>query len=357
MNGFWELLIRPALEAAGAREIVEVGSEGGLHTLRLLEWCAARGARLHVIEPEPQYDVAAMRAAHPGRLVFHEATSLERLDAIGPVDAVLLDGDHNWYTVYHELLALEAASAPGFPLVLLHDVAWPFARRDLYYAPGRIPGPYRHPYAKGGVRRGESKLLQDEGLAPELYKALEEGGPRNGVLTAVEDFLEKTSLRLRFELVPVDFGLGFLASEALLAARPALRELLDGLEAPDFGLRLALHMEERRIDCMVPLQRENDRLRREVTRVVHELGEYQAELGRHEVEVKRLRGMLADVHAEIAAARVEIAASHAERAAAQAESAAAHAEAARVVSSRSWRLTAPLRRAAALLRGRGDTGR
>lgn len=303
MNGFWDFLIRPALEAADCREIVEVGSEGGAHTVRLLDWCAEVGARLHVIEPEPQYDVDALRASHPGRLVFHESTSLEVLDKIDGADAVLLDGDHNWYTVHHELLALERAHGERFPLVFLHDVAWPFARRDMYYAPARIPGDYRHPYSKGGLRRGEEAPVQNDGLAPELYKALHEGGPRNGVLTAVEDFLARTPLRLRFELLPVDFGLGLVASEALLDAKPALRALFDQLGTPEFGFRLARHTEERRIDTTVPLQRELDRLRIQKRWVVDKLGTYQAELVRHQVEVKRLRELLDASQAEIAHAR------------------------------------------------------
>lgn len=303
MNGFWDFLIRRALEAADCREVVEVGSEGGAHTVRLLDWCSEVGARLHVIEPEPRYEVDALRASHPGRLVFHEATSLEVLEKIDAADAVLLDGDHNWYTVHHELLALESAHGERFPLVFLHDVAWPFARRDMYYAPARIPGEHRHPYAKGGVKRGEQALVHNDGLAPELYKALREGGPRNGVLTAVEDFLARTPLRLRFELLPVDFGLGLIASEALLDAKPALRALFDELRTPELGFRLALHTEERRIDTMVPLQRELDRLRIQKRWVVEKLGTYQAELARHQTEVKRLRELLDASQAEIAAAR------------------------------------------------------
>jgi hypothetical protein len=378
MNGFWDFLIRPALEAADSRELVEVGSEGGVHTRRILDWCAAHGARLHVIEPAPAYDADLLRAAHPGRLVFHRATSLEVLEKIEEADAVLLDGDHNWYTVFHELQALEAVHGERFPLVFLHDVAWPFARRDMYYAPERIPAEHRHAYGKGGLVRGQEKLAVVGGLAPELDKALHEGGPRNGVLTGVEDFLAGTRLALRLELVPVDFGLGLLASEALLASKPALRALFDGLSAPDFGLRLALHTEERRIDTMVPLQRENDQLRQQVTRTAKQLSEHQAELSRHMVEVVRLRGMLDAAHAEIALARdgareqgAELERWHAHAAglearveelrgqladaSAQATSAQARTEAlggelSRVLGSRSWRATAPLRRVTAWLR-------
>lgn len=372
MNGFWDFLIRPALEAAGCREIVEVGSEGGVHTRRILEWCASHDARLHVIEPEPQYDVDALCAAHPSRLVFHHATSLEAIQKLDGADAVLLDGDHNWYTVFHELAALEALHGERFPLVFLHDVAWPFARRDMYYAPARIPGPDRHPYAKGGVVPTKAKLVQGDGLAPELYKAQHEGGPRNGVLTAVEDFLARTPLRLRLEVVPVDFGLGVLASERLLDARPALRAIVDELSAPAFGFRLAAHTEERRIATVIPLQREIDRLRDVLKWVVHQLGEHQSELGRHQFEVKRLRDLLDAAHVEIGAAREGSIAQGAElerwrdhahglearvdersRELAESRDHARELEAAlaHLQGTLSWRLTTPLRRGRRWLRG------
>ena len=294
MNRFWDLLIRPALEAAGARKIVEIGSEGGKHTQRLLEWCSSRAGCLHVIEPSPAYDAEELKASFPSALVFHCATSLEILDELGPIDAVLIDGDHNWYTVYHELKALERVNGSRFPLIFLHDVAWPFARRDMYYAPARIPAEYRHEYRSGGLRRGQSELLpaEEPGLVPELYKAVVEGGPRNGVLTAVEDFMRESSLDLRLEKVPVGFGLGIVASEALQARRPALRALLDEFSTHDFAWRIATHTEERRIDELVEIRHEYGLMRMHLAFVTEELGRHQAELTRHQHEVERLREML-----------------------------------------------------------------
>ena len=364
MNGFWEFLVRPALEAAGARVVVEVGSDGGRHTWRLLEWCAMHRARLHVIEPEPKYDVDELIAAHAERLVFHRAPSLDVLSRLGSVDAVLLDGDHNWFTVYHELKMLEAAHRFSFPLVLFHDVAWPFARRDMYYAPARIPEPYRHSYAAGGVRPREGKLIEGGGLAPELYKAEHEGGTRNGVLTALEDFLLETDIALRLEVVPVDFGLGLLASEALQERRPALRSLLDSLHTLEFAERLVAYAEERRIDDLIGLQHETRLLRSELTAVSTDLGRHQAELARHEVEVKRLREMLGGAFAELdgerhkvgalghqlEAERHKVEATRHELRAVRCERDTVRHELAHVVGSRSWRFTAPLRRAGSVVR-------
>ncbi len=123
----------------------------------------------------------------------------------------MIDGDHNYETVSGELAAVFDAAGTGHPLVVLHDIGWPWARRDLYYAPDALPPGSVHPHTyEGGVRPGERSVgpggFSGQG---EFAYALEEGGPRNGVLTAVEDFLTDHP---SFELVqvPCIFGLGFL---------------------------------------------------------------------------------------------------------------------------------------------------
>jgi hypothetical protein len=65
-------------------------------------------------------------------------------------DVALIDGDHNWATVYSELNQLHArAEQTGHapPIVISHDVAWPYARRDMYYNPDDLEASQKHPYA------------------------------------------------------------------------------------------------------------------------------------------------------------------------------------------------------------------
>ena len=47
-----------------------------------------------------------------------------------------------------------------------------------------------------------------------------EGGPRNGVRTAIEDFLAQTSFKLTFVSIPGCHGLGILGTEELLSSAP-----------------------------------------------------------------------------------------------------------------------------------------
>ena len=105
MFPFWKTVIEPAIRASGARRIVEVGALRGENTELMLDALPA-DAELHVIDPVPIFDPEEHRARFGPRYVFHQALSLDVLGSIGAFDAALIDGDHNWYTVYNELRAL-----------------------------------------------------------------------------------------------------------------------------------------------------------------------------------------------------------------------------------------------------------
>jgi len=130
----------------------------------------------------------------------------------------VIDGDHNWYTVHNELKQADAiCKRDGKPLLaILHDINWPSGRRDMYYAPDTIPAAFRHPYSyDGGAVLGESNLVYQRGFRGHGHFAwaAHEGGPRNGVLTAIEDFLEEehnSGRELGFAEIPAVFGLGVL---------------------------------------------------------------------------------------------------------------------------------------------------
>jgi hypothetical protein len=216
MSEFSDIIVG-ALEIAGAREIVEIGAEFGGMTFRLAEFVAEHGGRLTSIDPAPKQEFLTWVAENPH--VRHVAKpSLEALPDARDVDAWLIDGDHNWYTVYHELKSIETACRrDGKPfLAFLHDVEWPSGRRDMYYAPDQIPAEYRQPFDyDGGAVPGFGGLLPGRGFRGmgQFAFALAEGGPRNGVLTAVEDFMEELSEQGRnmaFCQVPAVFGLGIL---------------------------------------------------------------------------------------------------------------------------------------------------
>jgi hypothetical protein len=158
-----------------------------------------------------------------------------------------LDGDHNWYTVYHELRKIEELhehDAERFPVLFLHDTDWPYGRRDLYYNPETIPAEFRQPYERAGIFPNRSELVPGKGMNVELCNARQSGGPRNGVMTGVEDFLAQSRLEFLKIDLPLYYGLTILVSAARLVREPALAKSLAGLESQE-GLRKLVAIGER----------------------------------------------------------------------------------------------------------------
>ncbi|MBK5289953.1 MAG: class I SAM-dependent methyltransferase [Acidimicrobiia bacterium] len=253
MFPLWDVAIAPILHAAGARRVVEIGALRGETTIKMLDDLGP-DAELHVIDPVPDFDPREHERAFPGRYVFHEALSLEVLPTLPPMDAALIDGDHNWYTVYHELRLLsEGARRAGapMPVMVMHDVGWPYGRRDLYYAPEQIPEEFRQPYAQRGMRPGGKKLIERGGLNPTMCNALEEGGPRNGVMTGLDDFVAEYDRPLRVVVLPIYFGLAIVVEESRLSEQPELAAALDHLESAEGRGRLLEVAEQVRLRAMM----------------------------------------------------------------------------------------------------------
>lgn len=216
MSEFSSLIV-DALDIVEARAIVEIGAEYGGLTQILAERAADMGGTLTAIDPAPKQEFLDWAARNPH--VTHVARpSLAALPDMAQVDAWMVDGDHNWFTVYHELKAIDAiCQRDGRPmLAFLHDVAWPSGRRDMYYAPEAIPAEFRHPCDyDGGALPGVDALAHGRGFRGmgHFAWATHEGGPRNGVMAAVEDFLaeaEADGRSLAYAEVPAVFGLGIL---------------------------------------------------------------------------------------------------------------------------------------------------
>lgn len=213
-------VILPCLEMAGAATVVEVGAEEGTFTRSLMDWVQSVDGRLYCIEPAPSAALADLfDNATAGELI--RAKSPEALEQVTGADAYLIDGDHNYHTVLHELETVERmAAGTDHPLVCLHDIAWPCARRDTYYSPESLPPEAVHPYSYDrGMTVGSAEAVEGGFRGNgEFAVALHEGGPANGVLTAVEDFMDGRDVALA--KVPCVFGLGVLYWKSSSYARP-----------------------------------------------------------------------------------------------------------------------------------------
>lgn len=218
------------LDAARARSVVEVGAYAGDTTRILIDWAQRSGARIVAIDPSPQPSLEQLASSNPA-LELIRATSLEALATLEPTDAVILDGDHNYYTVSEELRLVEERS-DELPLVICHDACWPHGRRDAYYSIDQIPEPYRQPTVEIGSLFPGDPGIHDGGLVFSHHRlAKHEGGARNGVRTAIEDFV-RTREQLDSAIVPAFFGLAVIWSRAAPWAEEVATVLVPFAEDP-----------------------------------------------------------------------------------------------------------------------------
>lgn len=239
MHKFLKRVIGPLVQARTPTVIVEVGALTGVNTRWLTNWAHSHDGTLHCIDPRPRFDVERLAREHGEHFAMHVGLSLEVLPEIGPADVVLLDGDHNWYTAFHELQLIDQLNPQEWPLVLMHDVDWPFARRDMYHAPANIPEPYRQPMRKAGLVKYRSALVEKGGEVSDFFNAKHEGGPRNGVLTAIEEFLATTERDLRLLVARGPSGLGILVDPVAARRYPQLLETLDAVHDPKLAVSVS----------------------------------------------------------------------------------------------------------------------
>jgi hypothetical protein len=278
-------LLNGCLDASGAKSVVEVGAYAGDLTRVLLDWATDAGGRVVGIEPDPQPRLVELSENHPELELVRE-TSHDALRHLPLPDAVIIDGDHNYYTVSEELRLIdERAPEAEFPLLMLHDVGWPHGRRDAYWAPERIPEEHRHPLVERGQLFPGEPGLADQGL-PMYSTAKHEGGPRNGVRTAVEDFVDRRE-DLRLAVLPPFFGFGVVwRRDALYAA--ALAEVVD----PWDGNPLLERLEANRVHHLATAHARSAKLmysKAQVKRLREEKRKLERQLRKRDKELERLR--------------------------------------------------------------------
>jgi hypothetical protein len=223
----------PAIEMAidGIRgPVVEIGADRGFTTRALAAKCASIGVSFTSVDPNPAPYVDKIDSVDHRRM-----TSEAFFADVASVPAAgvwIVDGDHNYETVLMELQNIAALTKERDAVIFLHDIGWPWGRRDLWYNGAAAPGE---------ARLAASVSLDEEGVVPPsegiFMGAVEavaplEGGPQNGVMTAVEDFLASTEgSEWHLMWSPVFYGFGFVARRSTLDSGKisSLSQLFDSL--------------------------------------------------------------------------------------------------------------------------------
>lgn len=108
---------------------------------------------------------------------------LEALSTLNDYDAIFLNDDPNWFTVFNELKLIKLNNHE-FPLVFVCHNRFPHKRRDAYINPDIIPKEFLQKYSKDFSYN--NIIISDD-----YYHAIDENTPKNGVLTAIEDFIHE----------------------------------------------------------------------------------------------------------------------------------------------------------------------
>ena len=138
MNQLWNSIICPILRCINAKNIVEIGSGNIILTKKILEYVISNDS--HLIIVDPILDFNEFKEENSDQIEFYPELSLNRLPFLEDYDTILIDGDHNWYTVYNELKIIEEKfKNKQFPLIFINGTGWPSARRDIYNNPENIP--------------------------------------------------------------------------------------------------------------------------------------------------------------------------------------------------------------------------
>ncbi|MEX0972458.1 MAG: hypothetical protein WDZ46_04275 [Solirubrobacterales bacterium] len=254
MHRLFAPVVAPLIEALEPHSILETGAGAGRLTRKVLEAPGAGSAPVHAVDPAPSLD-PDLAEEHGERLVIHAQRAISAIGRIGAVDLALLDGDPNWYSVHTELRMLieaaERARRPA-PVVVVHNLHWPFGRRDGYHDPAAIPAAHRHEHSALGLIPGRRDPCPD-GLKLTPYCAVSDFEPRSGVLSAVEDLIAESDLEWAMTEVPGFHGCGVLVDARRRAERPEVSRVLEGLRASRFLRSQVRRAEAARLEVEVEL--------------------------------------------------------------------------------------------------------
>jgi predicted HAD superfamily hydrolase len=246
-------LIKPLLDEIPAKVVCEIGLYLGATTKALLAYCQEKDAYYHGVDVFIDKKVREIVSKY-NKVEMFETTSFNYLANSTVHDIYFLDTDHNYYTVSNELLLLgKLVSENNAPLVFIHDVGWPFGRRDGYGDTKVIPENYLNPHEYGkGVTLGEKKLVHG-GFLGEFPFSINEGGERNGVLTAVEDFLKENPGKWDYIYLPSIFGMFILYpnNRFSLEADKKFAELKKNI---DYSFDFLATLEYNRLDLYLTLK-------------------------------------------------------------------------------------------------------
>ena len=171
MSNYYDLDILPIiLNKFKVNNVIISGVSDEAYVNKVLEYCNTKHVSYTVIDSKDTFEKDYIRDY-----------TLNVLPDLSNYDAIFLNDDPNWYTVYNELKIINENNRE-FPLVFICHNVFPHKRRDSYIDPYIIPENFRNKFSN-------KFYYSDIPIVDDFYHAVQENTPKNGVLTAIEDFL------------------------------------------------------------------------------------------------------------------------------------------------------------------------
>ena len=139
-----------------------------------------------ILNYDAEFTAIDSEKTHPNIKTIN-GNSLDMLKFQKNYDAIFINDDPNWYTIYNELNIIKKTN-DEFPIVFICNNRFPHKRRDTYKNPELIPPEFRQKYVNTlPIFYDDNEIIIEDGN----FHACDENTSKNGVLTAIEDFLNE----------------------------------------------------------------------------------------------------------------------------------------------------------------------
>lgn len=247
MELLWRCFVEPICNIIKPEVLVSIGPISEVDMRLPLDYCAEEEVELHVFHPDLPDNL--LRCIDDFDLDFesHENLTAANIKELGFPETYLYHGESSWTAVHSFLTLLKqtySKSRKPFPTIFIRETGWPYGQRDRYNDEnaGNL-----HPSTTEGLLPARTESVSTGGLFSGQLHAKVEGGEKNGVQTAIDDFMRSSRMRLDYFAVNGMHGLGVLLPSGLVEKKRPIKNFVRSLKSQGVLLHFIEGVEEERV--------------------------------------------------------------------------------------------------------------
>lgn len=208
MFNYFDLSIIPTfLSRFKVEKILAIGLSNELILDEIISYCN-KSTTLYAIDPKINIKDLIKEDESLNNIKdyinYFSDDSLNVLPTLSNLDAIFINDDPNWYTIYNELNIIKENHI-NFPIVFVCNNKYPHKRRDSYINPEKIPEEFKNECCNELlILYEENNETKETRVTDGLCHAIHQDTPRNGVLTAMEDFIKENPSLKMLEINPIE---------------------------------------------------------------------------------------------------------------------------------------------------------